>query len=549
MARRKMPLVGGFRDPDIYGVNFSLPINWQPSYYENREDLFLSMVPSPGTQRFYKVPQGIAVANNEYRGAIVMNGSIYVVVGDKLLKLSPTISSNELTGFSTAELGTLGTNTGQVQMAYSTDFELGIVDGVHLYSYKASLTTAPETPFETVSLTTTQLEKANDIEFLDQRFIITIKDSQTYYVSPASFAANSSRLRTTYTVNDWAFANITARADTLKGIKVNNLNFYLFGTRVIETWTDAGVSGNPFRRINSQVYDVGAASTDSIAQATGPNGEDITVFLASDTKGALNVMMLGHGGVQSIANKAIQGFLADNIRSKQDAIGAMFRDKNDLYYQITFPTDNITLVYDFERQEWHQRKALDGGRHHANIFVHFDEEDFRGGYNFVGDYNSTRMYWFSSDIYTDALDGTTFCPAGTKINGKVLQTDTNIENTAITIHKSYTAPYISSPEEKKVIINRVELNCVQGTGRNDYDDRTYTEDKEPNIRLSASRDKGRTFETMHQGSVGKVGFYKRRTRYHRFGHSHDGWVLKAESYSKQPIIMISMILDYEVGDE
>lgn len=544
MARRKMPFVGGFRDPDVYGINYSIPVNWQATNYENYEDQFLAMVPSPGTQRFYKLPDGIEVTNNEVRGTIEMDGAIYAVIGEKLFRLTPNIFDSELVGFSTVELGSLGTNSGPVQMASSTDHELGIVDGVHIYSYKATLTPV----FTTVDLTTTELTNANDIDFLDGRFIITIKDSQTFYVTPNTPGATS-RLRTTYSINTWAFANITARADTLKGIQVNNLNFYLFGTRVIETWTDAGVAGNPFRRVNGQVYDVGAASTASIAQATGPNGEDITVFLSSDKKGAINVMMLGYGGVKPLGNKAIQGFLADNIRTKQDAIGNMFRDKNDLYYQITFPTDDITLVYDFERQEWHKRESLSGGRHIANTFVHYDLETFRGGYNFVGDYNSTRIYWFSSDIYTDATDGATTYPKGTKLNGKVLQEDTVVENEAITIHKTYTAPYIISPDEKKVIINRIEMNCIQGVGRTDYDDTTYTEDEEPNLRLSASTDKGRTFQTMHQGSVGKVGFYKTRTRYHRFGHSHDGWVLRAESYSKQPIIMISMIVDYEVGDE
>lgn len=567
MARKTLPLVGGFRDPDVLGVDYSIPVNMQPSYYEGLGDDFLAMVPSPGTARFYELDAGVITSADNVRGMIVMNGNIYAVFGNKLVELIPTVVGNELTDFTESELGTLGTNSGPVQMAFSNNFELAICDGSNLYSYIAAATvtfvdvTAATFAADGGNGTGSGFSDINDIDFLDNRFIFTKKDTNTFYVStdtpftlttannPATATdAALTRIREGVTSSRARVASLTARADTLKGIIVNNLNFYLFGKRVLETWTDAGVAGNPFRRINGQVFDLGCAATHSIAQATGPGGSDITVFLSSDTKGSLDIVLLGQGNAQSIANKSIQGFLADNVRTSQDAIGFMYREENDLYYQITFPTDNLTLVYDFERGEWHQREDLEGNRHRANCFVHFNEESFRGGYNFVGDYESRYLYQYNSTILTDADSGSTTYPRGTVLNGKRLDVDTTIQNTAIPIHKTYTAPYIKSPEERRVRISRVELNCVQGTGRTDYTN-DYTEDKDPLIRLSGSIDKGRTYLNYHPAGVGKSGFYIERTRYDRLGESHDGWVFKLESFSRQPIIIISMVVDFEVGNE
>lgn len=568
MARKTIPFVGGFRDPDILGVEYSIPVNMQPTYYDGLGEDFIAMVPAPGTARFYELGNGITPLANNVRGLHVMNGLIYAVFGNKLVELTPIIASNELTGFNAVDLGDLVTSSGQVQMAHSNNNELAIADGFNLYSYIAGATV----PFVDISTavfaadgsngTGNGFSDINDIDFLDNRFIFTKRGTNTFYVSPDTpFSVTSganpatatdgllTRLREGTTASRTRVASLTARADTLKGIIVNNLNFYLFGTRVLETWTDAGVAGNPFRRINGQVFDLGCAATHSIAQATGPGGSDITVFLSSDTKGSLDIVLLGQGGAQSIANMSIQGFLADNIRTSQDAFAFMYREENDLYYQITFPTDNYTLVYDFERKEWHQREDLYGNRHRANCFVHYNLDTFRGGYNFIGDHESLYLYEYSSDYTTDADSSSTTYPAGTKLNGVVLDIDTTVQNTAIAIHKKYITPYLRSPDEKKVIINRVELNCVQGTGRGNYSNEIYTEDEYPQIDFAASRDKGRTYDVIHSASVGKIGFYKHRTRYHRFGHSHDGWIFRLESWSNQPIIVISMIVDYEVGNE
>lgn len=545
--RKTVPLVTGFKDPNLLGIKHSLPINFYPDFYEGVDDKLLVMRPCPGTERFFNLPSGVVTTEDNVRGMHVMGDNIYAVFGNKLVELLPTIDmgTNELIGFTESELGQLSTDTGPVRMVHSNTNELGIVDGEALYSYMAAETPA----FLEVSATTTELEDANDIAFLDNHFIITIGGTSTFYVSSDFDESGPLVSRLRRNISTFEFANITARADRLMGIQVNNLNFYLFGTRVLETWTDAGVALNPFRRINGQVYDYGCAATATIQQATAATGEDITVFLASDTKGALSVVMLGGGGAKPISNPEVEEFLSENVRKKSDAFAFMFRLGNDLFYQITFPTDNFTLVYDFSTNEWHRRQDLEGNRHIANCFVHFDTDDFLGSYNFVGDYQSRRIYRFDDDIFTDAKNGTTLFKKGTLLNGQRLPANTEIENEALPIYKIHYTPWMKSPEERTVRLARVELNCVQGTGRPDYRPSTYTEDENPMISLSASDDKGRTFNKSQEEGVGKIGHYRTRTRYHRFGMSHDGWVFKLESWSKQPIIILSMIIDFEVGNE
>ena len=574
MVRKTLPFAGGFADPNIVGIDYSIPINFKYDNYMGFADNFTAMVPTPGIARFTEITIG---AGTVVRGMFVMDGKIFAVFGDRLVELLPTIVSNELTGFSESDKGTLLTTTGNVEFAASNNNELAICDGEFLYSYIEAATD----PF--VNVTSTNFTDANhgtgngfadinDIDFINNRFIFTRKDTSIFYVSidvpfdqttaGAATGAALTRLREGLAGANAKYrqAQLTARADTLKGIIVNNLNFYLFGTRVVETWSPAGVAGIPFRRQNGQVYDVGAASTDSIAQATGPTGYDITVFLATDIRGALDVKVLGLQGAQSITNAAIQGLLANNVREPQNAIGFLFREDNDLYYQLTFPgDDNLTIVYDFERQMWHRLTDQAGNRHRANCFVHFNLDSFKGGYNFIGDHESGFIYRYSADILTEADSDSTTYLAGTVLNGVVLvgpEEDRTFPNEAIATPRTYFTPYLQSPDEKRVRVNRVELNCVQGLGNTDNNvgDNTaplpsYAADRDPQIFLSASRDKGRTFEDAHADGIGKVGFYKTRTRYHRFGHSHDGWVFKVQTFTKQPIIIISMVADLEVGNE
>jgi hypothetical protein len=319
----------------------------------------------------------------------------------------------------------------------------------------------------------------------------------------------------------WRTASLTAREDICAGIMRNNLTFYLFGRRVIETWTNAGVAGNPFRRINGQVYDLGCAATATIQQATTPQGEDVTVFLAQDSYGALSIIKLGMGGAQPISNKEIEAFLGRNVTDASDANAFFYRQNNDLYYQINFTTDDFTFVYDFERGAWHKRQDLQGSRHKANAALHYNNQTVVGGYD------DRRTYQLSDQILTDDVNGT-------------------IEP----IHKRYQLGLVSDDNFRRVYIYRVEADFIQGQGKGDEDvSIPYDRDADPIVYLRYSKDRGNTWSNSIPRTIGEAGMLQTVTRWRRLGGSKEGFVFRIESWSDRAIIMLGISIDTSIGRE
>lgn len=571
MARTQVPFVSGWRDPDLDGIFYEFCINMQPTYFEGQSKTF-AMIPSPGNERFYQIQA--TLADDVIRGMIVMQGHIYCFAGANLIELTPTIVSNQLTTFSetvysvSSGSGASFANTTPVRMAYSNldasgNPELGIAlqdstGSWELLSFSKTATTKlihlDGTTYDSVA--SRDMVGSTDIAFLDNRFIIpkgnvSANDQSLFDVSADGPSGGTPRLRRV--TADWQFGSI-ARNDKALGVAINNGNFFLFGQHLVQTWTDAGLAGLPFRPIMGQTYNYGTPSQYTVQTAVGDQGDDITVFLSRDSHGALSVIKLGVSGATPISNRQVEGYFADNVTYPFDAIGMMYRQDSDLYYMLTFPTDDFTFVYDFEHQEWHKREWHDGGRHIANAMVYYDQTGpgqaaMHQKYNFMGDFESKRIYNFSSEIFTYADNGSVTYPAGTILNGAVLDVATTVQNTARAIPKTVVSPIFEDPNDKLITLDRLEIVSVQGTGRTDWVDDIYTEDKDPMLVVRVSTDRGRTYGNANNSGVGEAGFYKTRTRFWGLGSTHDGFVFKVQSWSKQPIIMLRAVLDYQLGEE
>lgn len=544
MARLRIPAVGGFSDPDINNFNTDIPINFHPVNYASATGEIVAMVSSPGTETVGDLH--LNASSDTVRGQHRMNGRNFVVVGNQLWEVD---DDSNVVG---AVIGAIAGTTSSVRMFHkfvsdgtNSNYELGIIAEGNLYSYIDGATTELQNVSATnynagTIITNAGPTNIGDGTVLNNRALITKTNSSTFYVGMDVFVNNAestnsslggsllSALRVgTTTVSNargtigWRSAALTAREDTCAGIMRNNLTFYLFGRRVIETWTNAGVAGNPFRRINGQVYDLGAAATATIQQATTPQGEDVTVFLAQDSYGALSVIKLGMGGAQPISNKEIEAFLGRNVTDASDANGFFYRQNNDLYYQINFTTDNFTFVYDFERNAWHKRQDINGNRHKANTALHYNNMTVIGGYD------DKRLYNFSDNILTDDYNGT-------------------IEP----IHKRYQLGLVQDDNFRKVYVYRVEADFIQGQGKGDEDvSIPYDRDADPIVYLSYSKDRGNTWSNSIPATIGEAGMLRTVTRWRRFGSSKEGYVFRIESWSDRAIIMLGIAIDTSIGTE
>jgi hypothetical protein len=72
-----------------------------------------------------------------------------------------------------------------------------------------------------------------------------------------------------------------------------------------------------------------------------------------------NGVYVNRGGVECerISTIEIENIIED-MATQTDAIGQMWQEKQHIFYALTFPDGNVTLVYDFLTGVWHKRATL-----------------------------------------------------------------------------------------------------------------------------------------------------------------------------------------------
>ncbi len=173
----------------------------------------------------------------------------------------------------------------------------------------------------------------------------------------------------------------------------------LLGEKYSERWINVGTFPFPFAIVPGSSMQHGCAAPYSVARL----GEGIA-FLALDTRGAATVVAWGATIPQpqristfAIEN-AIQGYAVTS-----DAIGYTYSQSGHEFYVLTFPTADVTWVYDLATQLWHRRAWRDPGtgiyhRHRSNCCAVFGDDII------VGDFENGKVSALSQSTYTDDGD-------------------------------------------------------------------------------------------------------------------------------------------------
>lgn len=116
---------------------------------------------------------------------------------------------------------------------------------------------------------------------------------------------------------------------------------YVFGNTVTEPWQDIGANLFPYQRNSSLNIDYGCLNPATIAY-----NENIIVWLAANEKSGPVIAFSTGGDINRISTDGID-FKFTQLTNSSNAYGFLFRQDGHLLYQITFPDDNLTYVYDF----------------------------------------------------------------------------------------------------------------------------------------------------------------------------------------------------------
>ena len=281
------------------------------------------------------------------------------------------------------------------------------------------------------------------------------------------------------TWNALAFASASQYPDTLEAVDYLTGNLILFSQLHIEFWQNVGATPEPFAPILAATTEYGLAAVWSRAHLANS-----IFFLAQNPQGSVQVAVV-HGYQVEVVSTPDLDYIMSQFTNVSDAVAMGYQVDNHSMYQLTFPTDNRTFLFDMSSGIWSEMQTgVTSGyaqRHIGNFCEQF------AGQTYVTDYSNGNIYSFSQSAYTD--------------NG------TPILRQLTTRHGSANFNTFAIDELYFDMETGVGLESGQGS--------------DPQIMIACSKDNGRTYSTDRFVSLGAVGQYLTRVITRQWGSARD----------------------------
>ena len=287
----------------------------------------------------------------------------------------------------------------------------------------------------------------------------------------------------TYTVNATNSAfdplDIAAKSgfsDPIIGLAVIHRELWLIGALTTEVWIDTGAADFTFQEQQGAYINHGCSAIYSIATM------DVLVFFMMEDQQGNGIVVQGQGyDVTEISTPRI----VDEFKSYatlSDAIGFCFQIGDHPFYALVFPTANKGWLYDVGTKQWSEWNWVDGNgvfnRPRANCCM------FVNGFNLVGDWQTGQLLLLSLDTYLD--------------NGQ-----------PITCIRTFPHNIVDNV--------RISGLCFEA----DMEVGTDLNNEVPEVSLSWSDDKGKSYGNPITQSLGQTGDYVVVPMWNRLGHARD----------------------------
>jgi len=444
-------------------------INWFPeqSQREKSKEQW-TLLGCPGLQ------QVAAMFAGEVRGAWVLPGGATClwVSGSSvyLLSVITAATSTAFPAYSAALVGTIASSTGQVGIRDNGTGGIAVlVDGTaagYVYTISSKTLKAISDP---------AFYGSDRVLFVDGWLVFNKPGTQTFYTSPLYWDGVKSFDATYFALKDSSTDNLITMIESLREI-------WLVGERTTEVWYDAGNQFFPFSRLQGVTLQIGTAAKHSITRFdTG------LAWLASSERGQNLVVMTEGYQVKVISSEAVAQAI-NGYPVVSDAIAYSYSEGGHTFYVITFPTADVTWVYDKTADRWHKRLSFDATtglfhRHRSNCYVNFQNQ------RLVGDYANGQIYALSRNVYTD--------------NGAPL----------VTVRR--TAHVWDGEMRERLFHNTLQVQLRSGQGP------LTGQGANPQLMLRWSDDSGQTWSNQRQVAIGQTGATKQRAIARRLGAARD----------------------------
>ena len=345
--------------------------------------------------------------------------------------------------------------------------------GTGNYVVSASQTVSSESlyalNFSVLPSTDGAFSGANSVDIVDNYFVYNKPGTQqwgaTSPLSPISPALS--------------FSSKDGSPDNLVALIVDHREVYLLGEASSEVWVDVGTFPFAFQRIPGTSTQHGIAAKFSLARI----GNSFA-YLSRNNRGQSEIMQMNGYIPQRISTHAVENTLVNKY--VDDAIAWTYQLEGHECYVISFPTIDITWVYDITTGMWHKWLSTNittgqYTRHTGNCSAVFQ------GKVLVGDINDGNIYTLDPDNYTD--DG-------------------------VEIRRLRRCPHLVTDLQRQYF-DELQIQFQPGVGNST--DPGFS----PQAMLRWSNDGGSTWSNEHWTTIGKIGAYKNRAIWRRLGMARD----------------------------
>ena len=443
VTRFPVPILGGTSISDAVKVNNQLTVNFYPKIETPGAKTQIGLYHTPGNIQIDADFTGDGRCNG-----VFWNDETWFVIGNKLVSITTADVSTER--------GTLNTSTGRVTIAAGRDY-LALVDGTNGYSIDLATLT-----FAVISDSDFP-DDATHIVYLDGYFIVNDTGTDDFYIS-------TSEDPTAWDPLDFEVAS--AAPDDILALAKFDRDLYAIGEDSTQRYWNSGNADFPFTPYPNTM-EVGVLAPHSVCKSS------YGVFWLANIPDGDAVVVKASGGQFEIISDPDTSSEISKLETKSDAIGSVYTEEGHSFYVLTFPTDQLTKVFDVTTGVWHNRESTPLSKWRISG-IGYDRTRILGV-----DFTNGKIYRIARDIYAD--DGSE-------------------------IYRIRRAQVFHTGRREFIAHAFEEVESGEGTSGDDDD---------PLISMKVSWNGGRTWSNNRTQSMGEIGEYNQRPRFGALGRGHE----------------------------
>lgn len=452
-------------------------INWRAQKVEspNARTAYL-YVPTAGVSVFATLAPNLPST----RCSETFNGRSFFIAGTHLFETRPDGTVTDYGAAGTANNNIVDDGLPALMVAGGT--QNGVYPAQILISSGGALTVfgLGSNQFEAL---TTPPNQVIMVEFLDG-FFIALSIGNIWSVSNPEDATTWPGI---------AVTQVQVFSDQLLAIIASDRLLAVFGAKRAVFYYTSGAPLFPFDVANGGFMEVGIVAQFSPKRVATRAGTTI-MWLGGDERGAATVYAANGFVPNRVSDSALEYWLSQNTIN--DAVGMARQEEGQNFYDLWFPTANVTWTLDVDLGWWHRRSSLVNGVQAAHLGrCH----TYNFGKHLIGDRNSGKVYALSTNYFSD--------------NG-------------IPIIRTRVGPTLSNEGGQiPVPINEFQVDFETGMGPQPPLTDAVGNPRDPMAMFSYSEDFGKTWTPERMIPCGRAGQFKKVAIDRRLG-SWRSWTPK-----------------------